>query len=438
MTDCGDGRGTQANESGCRSCKSAGVTRLPLRGRLLGCDLEPESRGPSAGCCRQRLGSLARGCRRRRASRSGKRGHRRSGRCGQQRPPSACAPDTIAPGRAPLRRLTRFEYNNTVRELLGDTTNPANALPSEELGNGFGNDADAQSVSSLLAEQYSAVGRSGRRARDRDAGAARQAGALRRRDHRRVRAADETACARTVIEELAPRAYRRPLEPGEADELLALQQLAASGRDLCDQHRRGDRGAAAVARVPVPRRVRRAGSRPRPAACVRAATEMATRLSYLLWGTHARRRAARGRGRTASCRATRACCAQATRLLDDDRARPVLRFFFDNLLPISGLAGLERDRALFPAFTPAIGALMREEIQTFLEREIFEGSGSWRGALTAPYTYLERPARGVLRRARRHGRRVPEGAARHQRGAWACSRRPACWPAPRTRTPRAR
>ena len=55
-------------------------------------------------------------------------------------PPSACTPDVIAPGRAPLRRLTRFEYNNTVRELLGDTTNPADALPSEELGNGFGNE----------------------------------------------------------------------------------------------------------------------------------------------------------------------------------------------------------------------------------------------------------------------------------------------------------
>ena len=36
--------------------------------------------------------------------------------------------------RAPLRRLTRFEYNNTARDLLGDTTAPANAFPSEVLG----------------------------------------------------------------------------------------------------------------------------------------------------------------------------------------------------------------------------------------------------------------------------------------------------------------
>src|SRR5438477_11625663 len=67
-------------------------------------------------------------------------------------PPMLCD-STVRPGRAPLRRLTRFEYNNTVRDLLGDTTNPAALLPAEEVGNGFGNDADALSVSSLLAEE---------------------------------------------------------------------------------------------------------------------------------------------------------------------------------------------------------------------------------------------------------------------------------------------
>src|SRR5262245_10520212 len=61
----------------------------------------------------------------------------------------------IAPGPAPMRRLTRFEYDNTVRDLLGDETQPARAFPPEELGNGFGNDASRLSVSRLLAEQYS-------------------------------------------------------------------------------------------------------------------------------------------------------------------------------------------------------------------------------------------------------------------------------------------
>src|SRR4029079_17114390 len=37
-------------------------------------------------------------------------------------------------------------------------------------------------------------------------------------------AATEDACARTIIDSLAPRAYRRPLAAGEADALVALEK----------------------------------------------------------------------------------------------------------------------------------------------------------------------------------------------------------------------
>ena len=56
--------------------------------------------------------------------------------------------------RAPMRRLTRFEYNNTVRDIFKITTRPADALPGEEIGNGFGNEADALGVSRLLIDGY--------------------------------------------------------------------------------------------------------------------------------------------------------------------------------------------------------------------------------------------------------------------------------------------
>jgi hypothetical protein len=117
---------------------------------------------------------------------------------------------------------------------------------------------------------------------------------------------------------------------------------------------------------------------------------MATRLSYLFWGTMPDdallEAAADGELQTAE-----GVLAQATRLLDDPLARPMLRFFFDNLLPISSLSALERDRTLFPAFTAEIGALMREETQRFLEYEIFDGPGTWQSALTAPYTFVNGP-----------------------------------------------
>ncbi len=69
--------------------------------------------------------------------------------------PLTCAEPHVP--RAPLRRITRFEYNNTVRDLLGVSSRPADALPGEELGNGFGNDADALDVSRLLIDGYRAV-----------------------------------------------------------------------------------------------------------------------------------------------------------------------------------------------------------------------------------------------------------------------------------------
>src|SRR5262245_55962452 len=42
-------------------------------------------------------------------------------------PPAAGDPTEAGP--SPLRRLTRREYNNTVRDLLGDTSRPADQFP---------------------------------------------------------------------------------------------------------------------------------------------------------------------------------------------------------------------------------------------------------------------------------------------------------------------
>src|SRR5688500_5086994 len=40
-------------------------------------------------------------------------------------------PDPNAAGPRPLRRLTRREYNNTIRDLLGDDTKPGDQFPDE-------------------------------------------------------------------------------------------------------------------------------------------------------------------------------------------------------------------------------------------------------------------------------------------------------------------
>jgi hypothetical protein len=289
---------------------------------------------------------------------------------------------TVTPGRAPMRRLSRFEYNNTVRDLVGDTTFPANALPSEELGNGFGNDADSQEVVASLVEQYVTV------AEKIAASATRsdKLGALAACASQVTDAASETACARTIAETFTPKAWRRPLATGEADGLVSLFTSVRAANDF----------AASVAtmleailqspeflyrpELGVPVAGRTDVERP-------TGDEMASRLSYLFWGSMPddALRAAAAAGELDSPSGVR---AQAQRLLADPRAREVVRFFFDKLLPIESLAQLERDKATYGTFSGKIGSLMRTETQTFLENEIFNGSGTWPGAFTANYTYV--------------------------------------------------
>ncbi len=59
--------------------------------------------------------------------------------------------------RSVLRRLNRTEYNNTVRDLLGVTFQPADDFPPDIPGHGFDNSAGTLSLSPLLVEKYLAA-----------------------------------------------------------------------------------------------------------------------------------------------------------------------------------------------------------------------------------------------------------------------------------------
>ena len=280
--------------------------------------------------------------------------------------------------RSTLRRLTRFEYNNTVRDLLGTASFPADGFPSEELANGFGNDANAQSVSSLLAEQYNVA------AEALAAEATATPAALTALVPCAADLSDADACARAFIEDFGAKAYRRPLSSEEVDDLVAFERSIREEADFTT-------AVAAVVELLlqspdflylVERGFTDPQGRWRP-----TSYEMASRLSYFLWGTmpDATLLAAAADDALVTQDAVR---EQAERLLADPRSRDVVRFFFDNALPISGLQYLERDAERYPAYSAQIGADMREEVQTFLAYEIFEGPGTWDHALTAPYTFV--------------------------------------------------
>ena len=58
------------------------------------------------------------------------------------------------PGPGTLRRLNRLEYRNTIRDLMGVEFDTSVEFPPDDSGDGFDNNADALSISPLLAEKY--------------------------------------------------------------------------------------------------------------------------------------------------------------------------------------------------------------------------------------------------------------------------------------------
>mgnify|MGYP001796594743 CR=1 FL=1 len=50
--------------------------------------------------------------------------------------------------------MTHLEYDNTVRDLVGETSNASASFPPDERMGTFDNDAAGQQVSRLLAEGY--------------------------------------------------------------------------------------------------------------------------------------------------------------------------------------------------------------------------------------------------------------------------------------------
>jgi len=291
---------------------------------------------------------------------------------------------TTGPAAAPLRRLTQFEYSNTIRDLAG-LHDAADAqlteLPPEDIGNLFANDVATQSVPPTLVQTY-------------NENAATVAAMLTGADRIKNLApcavspgTDESGCARTIAQSFLPKAYRRPLDPSEVDAFVQLfQTVRTSGQSFVssvaamieavlqgpDFLYKPELGTSVDGRTDV--------KRPTD-------YEMAARLSYLFWGSKPddalMAAAAAGQLHTPD-----QIKQATTRLLADDKARDVVRYFFDFLLPIQGLSALQRKAEDYPQFNAAIGALMQTEAETFLLNEVFGGSGTWPGILTAPYTYL--------------------------------------------------
>jgi hypothetical protein len=287
-----------------------------------------------------------------------------------------------APGAAPIRRLTRFELNNTLRDLLGDTSFSADRLPPELKGNGFSNDAASLTTSRVLVDAYREVAVTLAKQVTSDAAA------LAKLSTCDVAAQGEEACAHGFIADFGKKAFRRPLSEAESAAFFAVYAAGKDGAAHAD-------GLKAVIEMALQSpqflyRVELGTPVPGKALLRPTSSEMASRLSYLLWGSLPDQRlldvAAQSQLETPE-----QIKAQAELMLQDARARDVVRYFTDTLYGIGGLDGLERNAEMFPTYTQSLGPLFRQETERFIDDVVWSGAGDFATLFNASYTFVNGP-----------------------------------------------
>ena len=245
-----------------------------------------------------------------------------------------------------MSRLTHSQYNNTVRDLLGDETRPADQFPQEDYVRGFKNQSEVQSIPLLLAEAYSAAAE--KLARN----------AFRSVQWRKVvpcqpASSRDASCRNQFIGHFGRRAFRRPLTASELQRYNALfiREAKRTGKFLF--------GAQLVVETMLqsPNFLFRMERGP---AAKWADYEIASRLSYFLWDSMPDERlflsAAAGQLSTAA-----GVEQAARRLLQQPEARQALNEFVSQWLRFDRVLNVVRDRRLFQQFNSGLAVAMTEE-----------------------------------------------------------------------------
>ncbi len=300
--------------------------------------------------------------------------------------PSACRPGEVLTRPAPVRRMTRFEYDNTVRDLLGDGSRPAAAFPAEEESLGFSNNGSALTTSPALVEQLLSAA---------EALAARATSRLGQLGwYSCPQGTTDRGCAERFVDAFAPRAFRRPLEAAERDALLALYDRGASiggldGTTALPPLVAGLRSVIEGVLMSPDFLYRLELAPAGQAGAVRLPPHaIAARLSYLLWASMPDD-ALRAAADTGALAAPDEVAAQARRLLADPRARAVVGDFHQQWLDYDRVTNAGKAAAVFPEWSAAVADSMRRETRAFVEHVVFDGEGTFDALMTAPYTFVD-------------------------------------------------
>ncbi len=268
----------------------------------------------------------------------------------------------VAPVGPVLRRLTHAQYNNTIRDLLGDESNLADQFPPEDFVNGFKNQYQSQSISPLLAEAYSVAAEKLAKNAFRGGDASNLIPCKQ----------SETGCREKFIRAFGQKAFRRPLQDGEVERYSRLF--------------RSQKTFLAGAQIVVEGMLQSPAFLLRTDAAQSKAYERATRLSYFLWNTMPDaalfRSAASGELDTPA-----GIEAAARRMLKDPKSRQSVDDFLAQWMRFDRLLNTIKDRRTFPQYGPELALAMTEEARR-LVADLVWNNGDFTKLYSANYAFL--------------------------------------------------
>jgi hypothetical protein len=291
------------------------------------------------------------------------------------------ASNTASPPDQLLRRLTHSQYNNTVRDLLGDYSRPADRFPPEDFVNGFKNQLRTQGMPPMLAEVYSTsaekLALNAFRAGDVN-GLIPCKPASAGPGGRGPRSEQDGKCREQFVRSFGLRAFRRPLSDAEIDRYTALFTAQARAGQFAD-------GARVVVEAML--------QSPKFLFHVEGGADkrlrdydVASRLAYFLWDTMPDRRlldaAANGDLRTAE-----GIEKIARGMLAQPPAKQAVDEFFAEWLRFDRALGAVKDRRRYPEFTPELASMMVQETRMLLD-DLVWNDGNFMSAFTADYSFL--------------------------------------------------
>lgn len=264
-----------------------------------------------------------------------------------------------------LQRLTHAQYNNVIRDLLGDTSRPADQFPPEDYVSGFKTQFQAQSISPLLMESYSAAAE--KLARN----------AFRTGDSRNLIPCkvDAPGCKEKFVKEFGLRAFRRPLTEIEEQRYLSLFKIEPSfikGAQL-----------AVEAMLQSPNFLFRLDETSDPSL---KSWATANRLAFALWHSmpdNALLEAAR----TGKLSTEEEIRKMAQRLIADPKARDNVDEFASQWLRYDRVLSASKDRRQFRNFNRETAVAMTHEARHFIN-DLVWNDRNFMELYTADWGYL--------------------------------------------------